>query len=302
MGKKKMNREKVIGYVRVCTVALVGAWTAACSAEGDVVDTSATEQFALGDALPGTNAAAFAEARDAFATSENAADGLGPIFNERGCGTCHQNGALGGAGQQVEQRFGRLTNGVFDGMGSVGGSLRQLFGIGGFNVGGLNCNSGTDANPAPGATIFAGRLTTPLFGLGLVDSLPDSRFDTLASREPAAIRGIVNRVSIVLPNPLDPGQTTGATRVGRFGWKAGVPDLGQFSADAYLNEMGITTTSCIRGAVNSAFATENRANRAPTNAVINGCPDDAVPGTDDSLAAESNNCRNDPETGAPEAV
>jgi len=258
---------------------------------GDLTDDiSTSDNFALGDALPGTNAGDFAEARDAFNASENAADGLGPIFNERGCGSCHQNGAIGGAGQQVESRFGRLTNGVFDGMESVGGSLRQLFGIGGFNVGGLNCNSGTDANPAAGATIFAGRLTTPLFGLGLVDSLPDSRFDTLASREPAAVRGIVNRVTTVLPNPLDPAQSTGATRVGRFGWKAGVPNLGQFSGDAYLNEMGITTDSCIRGTVNRAFATENRANRAPTNAVINGCPDDAVPGTDDSLAAETNNC------------
>ena len=38
----------------------------------------------------------------------------------------------------------------------------------------------------------------------------------------------------------------GATRVGRFGWKGGVPDLAQFSADAYLNEMGITTSSCSR--------------------------------------------------------
>jgi len=260
----------------------------ACSNMTDDISTS--DSFALGDAPPGTNAADFAEARDAFNASENAADGLGPIFNERGCGTCHQNGVVGGAGQQVESRFGRLTNGVFDGMESVGGSLRQLFGIGGFNVGGLNCNSGTDANPAAGATIFAGRLTTPLFGLGLVDSLPDSRFDTLASREPAAIRGIVNRVTTVLPNPLDPAQSTGATRVGRFGWKAGVPNLGQFSGDAYLNEMGITTTSCNRGVVNRSFATENRANRAGTNAVINGCPDDAKPGVDDDLAAETNNC------------
>ena len=167
-------------------------------------DTSTSESFLLGDALPGTNAADFAEAKDAFNASENAVDGLGPIFNERGCGTCHQNGAIGGAGQQVEQRYGRLTNGLFDGMESAGGSLRQLFGLGGFNIGGLNCQSGTDANPAPGATIFAGRLTTPLFGLGLVDSLPDSRFDTLAAREPAAIRGIVNRVTIALANPLDP--------------------------------------------------------------------------------------------------
>jgi len=34
---------------------------------------------------------------------------------------------------------------------------------------------------------------------------------------------------------------TGATRVGRFGWKAQVPTLHQFSGDAYLNEMGITS-------------------------------------------------------------
>jgi CxxC motif-containing protein (DUF1111 family) len=260
----------------------------ACGNQED--DISAGNSYVLGDALPGTNAAAFAEARDAFNASEGNLDGLGPIFNERGCGTCHQNGAFGGAGQQVEARFGRLVNGTFDTMASVGGSLRQLFGIGGFNVGGLNCNSGTDANPAPGATIFAGRVTQPLFGLGLVDSMPDSRFDTLAAREPAAIRGIVNRVTIALPNPLDPSQTTGGTRVARFGWKGGVPSLAQFSGDAYLNEMGITTDSCIRGSVNLAFATENRANRAPTNAIINGCPDDQVPGTDDRLSAETNNC------------
>jgi CxxC motif-containing protein (DUF1111 family) len=277
--------KKLLALAAALALPLAGT---ACSDLSE--DAKPSDNFLLGDALPGTNAAAFAEARDAFNASENATDGLGPIFNERGCGSCHQNGAVGGAGQQIESRFGRLVNNVFDGMESVGGSLRQLFGIGGFNIGGLNCNSGTDANPAAGATIFAGRLTTPLFGLGLVDSLPDSRFDTLASREPTAIRGIVNRVSTVLPNPLDPSQSTGATRVGRFGWKAGVPNLGQFSADAYLNEMGITTTSCIRGARNGAFATENRANRSPTNAVINGCPDDAVPGTDDDLAAETNNC------------
>ena len=280
---------KKTGYaIAVATIMATGA--AGCGSEPEA-DTTVNESALLGDALPGTNATTFADAKANFALIENNSDGLGPIFNANACGTCHQNGALGGAGQQIERRYGRLNaSGTFDTMASTGGSLRQLFGIGGFNVGGLNCNSGTDANPAPGATIFAGRLTTPVFGLGLVDSLPDSTFDTLASREPAAIRGIVNRVTIALPNPADPSQTTGATRVGRFGWKGGVPELGQFSADAYLNEMGITTTSCIRGAANSAFATENRANRAPTNAVINGCPDDQLPGTDENFAAENNNC------------
>jgi CxxC motif-containing protein (DUF1111 family) len=252
--------------------------------------TTVSSDLSLGDALPGTNAATFAAARANFIATESNADGLGPIYNEHACGNCHQNGAVGGAGQQIEQRYGTITNGVFNSLASTGGSLRQLFGIGGFNVGGLNCNSGIDSNPAPGATLFAGRLTTPTFGLGLVDSLPDSRFDTLASREPAAIRGTPRRVTVVLPNPADSSQSIGSSRVARFGWKANVPSLAQFSADAYLNEMGITTTSCSRGTVVASFATENRANRAGTNALINGCPDDAKPGIDDDFAAENNNC------------
>jgi CxxC motif-containing protein (DUF1111 family) len=271
--------------VLTCSGALGAIGCSAATGGEENIDSSS--EALLGDALPGTNSATFAEARANFALVENANDGLGPIMNANACGTCHQNGALGGAGQQIESRYGTLTNGVFNGLASTGGSLRQLFGIGGFNVGGLNCNSGTDASVAPGATIFAGRLTTPLFGLGLVDSLPDSAFDLLASREPTAIRGVVNRFPIALPNPLDPAQHVGTVRVGRFGWKANVPSLAQFSADAYVNEMGITTTSCIGGTVNAAFATENRANRAATNAVINGCPDDAVPGTDDDFAAET---------------
>jgi len=273
-------------------IALAGlALVFAASSCADLKDdTQSSENLALGDALPGTNATQFAAAKANFQAAEGAPDGLGPIFNERSCMFCHQTGAVGGAGENIERRYGTLTNGVFDPLANTGGSLRQLFGIGGFNVGGLNCNSGVDANPAPGATIFAGRLTTPLFGLGLVDSLPDSRFDQLASREPAAIRGLVNRVTIALANPADSSQAVGGTRVGRFGWKAGVPSLGQFSADAYVNEMGITTSSCNGGVANRAFGTENRANRAPSNAVINGCPDDAVPGTDDDFATETNNC------------
>ncbi|HXU00580.1 MAG TPA: di-heme oxidoredictase family protein, partial [Polyangia bacterium] len=214
-------------------IALAGlALVFAASSCADLKDdTQSSENLALGDALPGTNATQFAAAKANFQAAEGAPDGLGPIFNERSCMFCHQTGAVGGAGENIERRYGTLTNGVFDPLANTGGSLRQLFSLGVFTVGnGQNCQSGIDANPAPGATIFAGRVTTPLFGLGLVDSLPDSAFDTLAGREPAAVRGIVNRVSIALPNPLDASQSVGSTRVGRFGWKAGVPNLGQFSA------------------------------------------------------------------------
>lgn len=271
--------------------AAVSVGAVGCLGQEDSSSDTSTEVGALlGDALPGTNGTTFAAAKANFVATESAADGLGPIFNQNACASCHQNGSTGGAGQNIEQRYGTITNGTFNTLASTGGSLRQLFGIGGFNVGGVNCNSGVDNNPAAGATLFSGRLTTPLFGLGLVDSLPDSVFSTLASREPAAVRGAPRMVPIALPNPLDGSQVAGGTRVGRFGWKANVPSLAQFSADAYLNEMGITTTSCIHGTSNTAFATENRANRAGTNAIINGCPDDQVPGVDDDLAAETNHC------------
>ena len=89
----------------------------------------------------------------------------------------------------------------------------------------------------------------------------------------------------------------GRHHVARFGWKAVHASLADFAADAYLNEMGITTTSCAGGTVVNDFATENRANRAPTNAVINGCPDDLVPGTDDNFAAEEQQLRGRPHRG-----
>jgi len=252
--------------------------------------------------LPGTDASKFGAAKNVFNRSLSNSDGLGPLFNGYGCAACHGSGSVGGAGGVTEARFGKLTNGLFDAMESIGGPLRQSTGIGGFNLGGLNCQSGHDDNPPVGATIFASRLTSPLFGLGLVDSLPDARFDALASREPAATRGIVNRVRIALANPLDPSQVVGGTRVGRFGWKASGPSLAQFAADAAQNELGLSSSSCNAGVPNLAFALENRPNRTPTNAVINGCPDDTIPGTDLDLVTSSQQCRRDPATGASGSV
>jgi CxxC motif-containing protein (DUF1111 family) len=125
----------------------------------------------------------------------------------------------------------------------------------------------------PEATVRnVGRITTALFGLGLVDSIPDSFFDGLAAAQPAAIRGVVNRVPIFLPNPGDAGQTLLGTRVGRFGWKAGISTLIQFSADAYNNEMAITTQSCFRGTSVNTFALENAPN-APAGSFLDGCDD-----------------------------
>jgi CxxC motif-containing protein (DUF1111 family) len=60
--------------------------------------------------------------------------------------------------------------------------------------------------------------------------------------------------------------------VGRFGWKSGVATLMQFSADAYNNEMAITTQSCFRGSSVNTFALENAPN-GPAGSFLDGCDD-----------------------------
>jgi CxxC motif-containing protein (DUF1111 family) len=257
-----------------------------CSAPAETETVSESQSYAFGDRLPGlqSSAGVLDEAAEVFGDNESINDGVGPIFNMTACGGCHSNGAMGGAGEQIERRFGRFVNGAFDGLANRGGSLRQLFTVANFNNPNLpagsrgRCNAGNptlccvplEVESSEATVHNVGRLTTPVFGLGLVDSLPDSTFDALAAAQPAAIRGNVGRAGMVLPNPGDGSQSIGSTRVTRFGWKGGVPSLMQFSADAYVNEMGITTQSCFRGTTINGFAIESAPNGVP---VPDGCDD-----------------------------
>jgi CxxC motif-containing protein (DUF1111 family) len=166
-----------------------------------------------------------------FLAVEGVDEGLGPVFNEASCATCH-NGPVGGTTGRKETRFGRIVNGVFDPMTEFGGSLIQDRGIG------LVSSSGDftfvgEAAPST-ATVTAGRITTQLFGLGLVDAVPDEYLLGLARLEAATSPTTAGTPHMVREI------RTGRARVGRFGWKAQVPTLFQFSGDAYLNEMGIT--------------------------------------------------------------
>jgi CxxC motif-containing protein (DUF1111 family) len=261
-------------------MGVAGCGAQADSGTGDQVDT--TQDLLIGDHLRGIADADFNDSKTAFDTVETINDGLGPVFNDSGCGNCHNLGAQGGAGESIERRFGTFVGGVFNPLANEGGSLRQLKTLGNFtNKAGKACSVPLEAEPADATVHNVGRLTTPLFGLGLVDAMPDSFFQTLAKNEPSAVRGTVNMVSVVLPDPKDSTQSIGSTRVGRFGWKAGVPNLVQFSADAYLNEMGITTQHCFKGTSITAFGTESAPNGKPVAA---GC-DDNVPGTDDQVGS-----------------
>src|SRR5215470_497623 len=72
----------------------------------------------------------FTEGQAAFEQVEDVADGLGPVFNGTSCGGCHNVGATGGGSETLETRFGTTTQGVFDPLTQLGGSLIQVNGIG----------------------------------------------------------------------------------------------------------------------------------------------------------------------------
>ncbi len=171
----------------------------------------------------------FNEGQADFLEVETVEEGLGPVFNDVSCATCHSVPAVGGGSDRVETRFGaRLANGQFDALSVFGGSLIQEQGIGP----NAECEYVGEIVPEQ-ATIRAGRRTTPLFGLGLVDAVPDDVFRQIAyeeSRDPS-LAGLVSVVTNL---------STGRRAVGKFGWKAQVPTLFQFAGDAYVNEMGIT--------------------------------------------------------------
>ena len=184
--------------------------------------------------------ARFETGKDEFQEVETIEEGLGPVFNEAACATCHTN-PVGGTTGRAETRFGKLgQGGVFDPMVSVGGSLIQDHAIG--QVDGDPTHIYVAEQVPADATIRASRITTPLFGLGLVDAVPDEDFLKAAEFQAAATPQTAGTPNVVLEI------STGQMRVGRFGWKAQVPTLFQFSGDAYVNEMGVT---------NPEFPTEN---------------------------------------------
>jgi len=201
----------------------------------------------FGDPIRGLTAAqsaSFNDGKTEFLKVETVDDGLGPVFNGRSCVECHSVPSAGGGSNRVVTRIGTITNGVFDPLTQFGGSLLQDHAIGPRD--GSPHQFQPEVPPPPVATIIAHRRTTPLYGLGFVDATPDSTFVALAASEAARNDGTAGRAASV--QNISAGMNT----VGKFGWKAQVPTLLQFSGDAYLNEMGITNPqfpneNCPRG-------------------------------------------------------
>jgi len=163
----------------------------------------------------------FNDNRFIFEEVEKIADGLGPTYNAQSCRECHQNIVTGGASQVAEHRTGRMDLLVF--VESVGGSLIQS----------RSTSPDTFERVPFEDSVSTLRISTNTLGAGFIEAIPNATLLAIRDAQPAAIRGTALEVAVL--------ESNNAKRIGRFGWKSQHASLESFAADAYLNEMGITT-------------------------------------------------------------
>ena len=153
------------------------------------------------------------------------ATGLGPLFNDIACAACHSGDGRGLPGN-ILQRFGSAGDGR-------GGPQLQTRAI-----------PGAIPERLPDGVAVSLRLPPPVFGVGLIEAIPESAILANADPDDADRDGISGRPNLVMPAVYVPATEPGGgagLRVGRFGRKAQVSSLLEQTVEAYHQDMGITS-------------------------------------------------------------
>jgi CxxC motif-containing protein (DUF1111 family) len=177
---------------------------------------------------------------------EAVADGLGPRFNSNSCSSCHAQPAVGGTSPTVnpqvqfanannplppfitangpvrEVRFIRKPDGTPD------GGVHNLFTIMAHSDAPAGCVLAPLDFSNASNIIF--RIPTPLYGLGLIEAIPDH----------VLVQNVANSASQSLGIQGSLNRNGNDGTVTRFGWKAQNKSLLLFAAEAYNVEMGVT--------------------------------------------------------------
>ncbi|MCY3676801.1 MAG: hypothetical protein OXH66_04285 [Gemmatimonadetes bacterium] len=215
--------------VRTVVLAAIAAAAATAACTPTLPDAAR-----IGDPVPGLTEeelARFDAGRALFDRVFSVDEGTGPLFNENQCSACHTFPEPGGTGEQlVIKATRRLPDGSCDILASEGGeNLRR-------QATPALARLGIERDTIPSATADIATFAVPfLFGLGAADLVPERALHEAADPDDIDGDGISGRV----------GRTPDG-RVGRFGRKADVASLDDFTHLALFNEMGITTTSHAR--------------------------------------------------------
>ena len=254
VGNEKKSRITRHLSALALTAAVVGTTLAWSGADADGGWELRGDRHSPGDPLPGLSPellALFERGKERFEHEFTPEEGLGPIYNERACQTCH--GGLGapaggpdpnGVGSEFDViHFGYDNNGMFDPMRELGGPVRQIRDI---REAVPTCPIEGETVPSS-ADIISQRHTPPVWGFGLIDAIPDAEILANENIGIDGIHGIAHwhrEMQALAPNPTaaDPQlHVRGTVRVGRFGWKSQTATLHQFSAEPSGIELGLST-------------------------------------------------------------
>jgi CxxC motif-containing protein (DUF1111 family) len=181
------------------------------------------------EGLSPTELAAFVRGDQEFGRRFAPAEGLGPIFNDVSCASCHSGDGRGRPGNALS-RIGSPDDDMYR---ALGGPQIQDRAI-----------PGAVAETTPAGVAVSLRLPPPVFGAGLIEAIPEAEILSRADPEDADGDGISGRPNWVTPPPWVPVTEPGggsAARIGRFGRKAQTTSILQQTVEAYLQDMGITT-------------------------------------------------------------
>lgn len=209
-------------------------------------------------------------------SSTQASDGLGPLFNERACQNCHLKDGRGrppAGGRETTSMFLRLARAAgseeekaavaahraLNFPDPVYGAQLQELAVPGLKGEGrmvvtyreepVTLADGTTVSlrkpsysvsdlaygPLDPATTLSPRMAPPMIGLGLVEQIHPDDILALADPEDRDGDGISGRPNMVRD------ELSGQIVIGRFGWKAQTPSIRQQAADAFVNDIGIST-------------------------------------------------------------
>ena len=191
--------------------------------------------------------------------------GLGPIYNNSSCANCHHNDGFGlptfgGVGSSLLMRISIPGEDEHGGPAAAPGFGGQLQNVGLYGVQpevhvdltyteqAFSFPDGDEAFlrhptytltnpyiPLPANYMTSPRLGPPVFGLGLLENIPESTIKSFADPTDANGDGIRGRTNYVY-NPY-----TRQREIGRFGKKANTSDLLVQVATAFQQDMGLTS-------------------------------------------------------------
>jgi CxxC motif-containing protein (DUF1111 family) len=154
--------------------------------------------------------------------------GLGPLFNHSSCAGCHPGDGRGPSGVT----FFRFTEPGGDPLRNGEPQLQQ-FAI-----------PGVPPETLPPGALVSPRTAPPVFGVGLIEAIPEATILANADPGDADGDGISGRPNMVPAAPFVPATEVGGgpgLHVGRFGLKANNASILEQTVGAYLQDIGVTS-------------------------------------------------------------